>query len=234
MTAFGQNRIWPEFVFWCLGHVWSNVFLQWLGVFLCSLVVVCGIFGRVQLFLPPSSRTALPPDRPPPRLPSPDRPPRGPSAGPPKISLIFVLSCQLFKNTTKIPRGDPQERGKNERKLWREMKKARNFGLPGPTLRAPPFGTPPFGAHLTGFGRHLRGPTPLPHPFTQFGQIRSGQIRLKKIGQMLIVWPNAVKQDWPNAILAKFGSAKCGRDWREGREERVRANFRPSVQEIKI
>ena len=41
LTAFGQNRI------WCFGHVWLNVFLHWLGVFLCFVVVVCGISGRV-------------------------------------------------------------------------------------------------------------------------------------------------------------------------------------------
>ena len=52
MTAFGQNL--------CFGvlavFVWSNVFLHVVGVFFCTMVVVCGLFlgvfnffGRAQL-----------------------------------------------------------------------------------------------------------------------------------------------------------------------------------------
>ena len=75
-----------------------------------------------------------------------------------------------FKNSTRIPRKDPQEREERKKIVAEKEKKARNFGPPtlrGPTLRCPTlsgFGPP------TLRGPHPSGPLPLgahpsvPHP----------------------------------------------------------------------
>ena len=99
-----------------------------------------------------------------------------------------------FKNTTKIPRKDPQE--KEERKLWRERKKARNFGPPPfgpPPFDPPPFGPPPF------------GPPPLPPPPPRPLLIGS------RPGPEWF-WP---KQVWPKQVK-RAGPKPFGRRcWRE-------------------
>ena len=100
-------------------------------------------------------------------------------------------------HTTKIPRKDPK-RGKKERKLCREREKSKIFGglgppskflgLPastvqGPTVRAPP--------------------TPLPHPTTQFGQIRAHKVGLMR-----------TNKNWPNVFHCqiRFGQMRSNQD----------------------
>ena len=76
--------------------------------------------------------------------------------GPPGLhTTVRELQTCTFErpgasNTTKIPREDPQRGKKRTNFVAGEGKKARNFGLPkirAPTLRASPFGPPPFGPH---------------------------------------------------------------------------------------
>ena len=90
LTAFGQNLCFD--VLATFGQMCSCI---WLGVFLCSVVVVCGIFwarftflGVFKIFAPlfplnPSS-------------PGPPSPLDRPSAGPPKMSLFVSPPATIF------------------------------------------------------------------------------------------------------------------------------------------
>ena len=115
------------------GVVWCCVvLLLWCGV-VCGVRCV-GVASKIRA-VPP---TPPPPDPPPsdPLLPDPLRPTRfgasGASHDSPRTPNVHISGSRRFKNTTKIPRRDPQERGE----------KARHFGLPtfrGSTLRGPTF-----------------------------------------------------------------------------------------------
>ena len=88
------------------------------------------------------------------------------------------------------------QRGKKE-KCGGRGKKREIFGLLHPS-RPHPWEPPPFGTHFSGFVAHPSGPHSLPTPTHPIWSNASGQMRNK--------------QDWPNAVMAKFGLAKCGRD----------------------
>ena len=109
-------------------------------------------------------------------------------------------------NTTKIPRKRPKERGKQNKTVAGEGKKARNFG-------PPPFGPPPFGPHNFG-APQLRGPTT-----SGFGPPPLGGPTLggphhdtKNIGQKIGL---AKKLDWPKNWIGQnwIGQNWIGQNW---------------------
>ena len=159
--------------------------------FCCWCVCVLGVF---KILGPLPHRTALSPGPP-----DPGR--RGFHTTTRELQTCTV-EPRRFKNTTKIPRENPPERRRKNKKLWREREKeAPNFGhstLRGPTPSGPTFfwvGPPPLRALTPSAPPPLLGPHPSgPSPKTK--------------NWPNAVWPISVHKNWPNT--AKIRMAKRG------------------------